>query len=90
MFSSNERFYLRLAEVNYRIAAMHHAHIVESELENKQLNHSVRLSCKYYQKCETYFNYVNWRNQSDEWCMTCLRSTVELSALIKVHLKTCI
>lgn len=83
--SQSERFYLRLAEVNYRIAAMHHGHIVESELENKQLNYSVRLSHKYYKKCENYFQYVKWRNQSDEWCMTCLRATVELSALIKVY-----
>ena len=34
--NSNERFHLRLGELNYRIAAMHHGHIVESDIENKE------------------------------------------------------
>ena len=32
---NKERFYLRLAELNYKIGALHHGHIVESEIENK-------------------------------------------------------
>ena len=34
--NSNDRFHLRLGELNYRIAAMHHGHIVESDIENKE------------------------------------------------------
>jgi len=81
--NSNERFHLRLGELNYRIAAMHHGHIVESDIENKQLLYSVKLSHKYYMKCMTYFAYIDWSRQTDEWCFLFLRATIELSALIK-------
>ena len=49
----------------------------------KQLLYSVKLSHKYYMKCMTYFAYIDWSRQTDEWCFLFLRATIELSALIK-------
>ena len=53
------------------------------EMRKKQLLYSVKLSHKYYMKCMTYFAYVDWSRQTDEWCFLFLRATIELSALIK-------
>ena len=46
--SNVDRVHLRLGEINYRIAAMHHGHIVDSDISGKTLNHSIRLALRYY------------------------------------------
>jgi tetratricopeptide (TPR) repeat protein len=82
---NSERIYLRLAEINYRIAAMHHGHIVDSDISGKTLNHSIRLSLKYYQNSIENFNRVEWEEQNLSWCLLFLRASVEFTALIKNH-----
>ena len=56
--------HLRLAEINYRIGAMHHGHIVKTGLQKKQLSHSIRLSEKYYLAAQKHFDAVNWKDQN--------------------------
>jgi len=77
--------HLRLAEINYRIGAMHHGHIVKTGLQKKQLSHSIRLSEKYYLAAQKHFDAVNWKDQNQGWCVLHLRSTIEHVALIKNH-----
>ena len=81
---NTDRVHLRLAEINYRIAAMHHGHIVDSVC-GKTLNHSIRLALRYYNQSETHFNSVPWGNQNQSWCLLHLRASIECMALIKNH-----
>ena len=62
--SQPQQGHLRLAEINYRIGAMHHGHIVKTGLQRKQLSNSIRLSEKYYLAAQKHFDAVNWRDQN--------------------------
>ena len=81
-----DRVHLRIAEINYRIAAMHHGHIVESDISSgKTLNHSIRLALRYYSQSHAHFNSVPWKNQNQSWCLLHLRASIESMALLKNH-----
>ena len=49
MIENNQRFYLRLGELNQKIAAMHHGHIVESDIENKEIVYYIITTVSIYE-----------------------------------------